>query len=102
VRSTAEGKTRPAGGASIDELLDRAVAAINRGDRATATALEIIGALELARRQTATLFELRAALDDFELRGKAATAAVRDAANRIPADSAWPELAKAKAALTKT
>jgi hypothetical protein len=48
------------------------------------------------------LFELRAALDDFELRGKAATAAVRDAANRIPADSAWPELAKAKAALTKT
>src|SRR6478672_11313043 len=39
VRSTAEGKTRPAGGASIDELLDRAVAAINRGDRATATAL---------------------------------------------------------------
>ena len=39
MRSTAEGKTRPAGGASIDELLDRAVAAINRGDRATATAL---------------------------------------------------------------
>lgn len=38
MRSTAEGKTRPAGGASIDELLDRAVAAINRGDRATATA----------------------------------------------------------------
>jgi hypothetical protein len=26
-------------GASIDELLDRAVAAINRGDRVTATAL---------------------------------------------------------------
>jgi len=39
MRSTAEMKTRPAGGASIDELLDRAVAAINRGDRATATAL---------------------------------------------------------------
>ena len=39
MRSTAESKTRPAGGASIDELLDRAVAAINRGDRATATAL---------------------------------------------------------------
>ena len=39
MRSTAEGKTRPAGGASIDELLDRAVAAINRGDRAAATAL---------------------------------------------------------------
>jgi class 3 adenylate cyclase len=33
------GEVRPAGGASIDELLDRAVAAINSGDRATATAL---------------------------------------------------------------
>jgi hypothetical protein len=47
------------------------------------------------------LFELRAALDDFELRGKAATAAVGDAINRMPAVSACPELAKAKAALTK-
>jgi class 3 adenylate cyclase len=37
VRSTKSG--RPAGGASIDELLDRAVAATNRGDRAAATAL---------------------------------------------------------------
>ena len=36
-RSTKDG--RPAGGASIDELLDRAVAAINRGDRAAAAAL---------------------------------------------------------------
>jgi hypothetical protein len=30
---------RPGRGASVDELLDRAVAAINRGDRAAATAL---------------------------------------------------------------
>ena len=30
---------RPAGGASIDELLDQAVAAINRGDREAATTL---------------------------------------------------------------
>jgi len=37
LRSTKDG--RPAGGASIDELLDRAVAAINHGDRAAATAL---------------------------------------------------------------
>jgi len=44
---------------------------------------------------------LRAALDDFELRGKAATAAVRDAVNHMPTDSACAELAKAKAALTK-
>ena len=36
-RSAKDG--RPTGGASIDELLDRAVAAINRGDRAAAAAL---------------------------------------------------------------
>jgi hypothetical protein len=38
-RSTTDGEARVAGGRSIDELLDRAVAAINRGDRAMATAL---------------------------------------------------------------
>ena len=38
-RSTRDSDARPGGGASIDELLDRAVAAINRGDRATAAAL---------------------------------------------------------------
>jgi class 3 adenylate cyclase len=59
---------------------------------------DITAALALARRQGATLFELRAALDDFELRGKPASAAVADAANRIPADNAWPELARAQAA----
>jgi class 3 adenylate cyclase/tetratricopeptide (TPR) repeat protein len=52
-------------------------------------------ALELARRQGATLFELRAALDDFEFRGPPARAALIDAASRIPADNAWPELALA-------
>ena len=39
VRSATDGEARPEGEASIDELLDRAVAAINRGDRVTATAL---------------------------------------------------------------
>src|SRR6201988_2773406 len=38
-RSTGDGEGRPVGEASIDELLDRAVAAIHRGDRAAATAL---------------------------------------------------------------
>lgn len=60
--------------------------------------VDINAALELARRQGATLFELRAALDDFELRGEPASAAVADAAKRIPADNAWPELARAQAA----
>jgi class 3 adenylate cyclase len=61
---------------------------------------DINGALELARRQGAALFELRAALDDFELRGAPAAAALADAAKRIPANYAWSELAQAKAALS--
>ena len=39
LRSTRDGEGRSTDAASIDELLDRAVAAINRGDRAAATAL---------------------------------------------------------------
>jgi class 3 adenylate cyclase len=61
--------------------------------------LDITAALELARRQGATLFELRAALDDFELRGEPASAGVADAADRIPADYAWPELGRARVVL---
>jgi class 3 adenylate cyclase/tetratricopeptide (TPR) repeat protein len=45
---------------------------------------DIAAALALARRQGATLFELRAALDDFELRGQPARTALVDAAGRIP------------------
>jgi class 3 adenylate cyclase/tetratricopeptide (TPR) repeat protein len=60
---------------------------------------DIAAALELARRQGAALFELRAALDDVELRGEPAGAALSDAAGRIPADSTLPELARAQALL---
>jgi tetratricopeptide (TPR) repeat protein len=56
-------------------------------------------ALDLARRQGATLFELRAALDDFELRGESARAALADAVSRFPATSAFTELARAGQAL---
>ena len=37
-------------------------------------------------------------VDDFELRGEPARAALADAARRIPTDSAFPELARAEAA----
>ena len=57
---------------------------------------DIGAALDLARRQGAQLFELRAALDDFELRGEPAHAAVIDAVSRFPATSAFPELARAR------
>jgi class 3 adenylate cyclase len=69
-------------------------------DDPAARQVDINAALELARRQGATLFELRAALDDFELRGAPAAAAVAEAAKRIPANYAWPELVRAKAALS--
>jgi tetratricopeptide (TPR) repeat protein len=59
----------------------------------------VCAALELARRQGATLFELRAALDDFGHRGEPARAAVIDAASRIPATTTWPEVAEAQALL---
>ena len=60
---------------------------------------DISAALELARRQGATLFELRATLDDFELRGQPVRAALLDVVSRFPADSPLPELAQARALL---
>jgi hypothetical protein len=60
---------------------------------------DVYAALELARRQGAILFELRAVLDDFELRGVPTRAALLDVIERMPADGAWPELARARAAL---
>ena len=59
---------------------------------------DLSAALDLARRQGATVFEMRAALDDYELRGEPARADLADAASRIPTDSALPELARAEAA----
>jgi hypothetical protein len=46
--------------------------------------------------------ELRAALDDFELRGEPPRTLLTDAASRIPADSPLPELARARAAINQT
>ena len=56
-------------------------------------------ALSLAHCQGAHLFELRAALDDFDHRGDPARAALDDVVSRMPVNSGWPELARAKAAL---
>ena len=60
---------------------------------------DVSAALALARRQGATLFELRAALADFELRGQPTRAALVDVVSRIPTVSAFPELARARAEL---
>lgn len=60
---------------------------------------DVAAALDLAHRQGATLFELRAALQDAELRGDAARAALIDVVGRFPAGTRWPELTRAHAVL---
>jgi hypothetical protein len=66
---------------------------------ADARAADLTAAIELARRQDAPLFELRAALDDFELRGPAARAVLGEAVGRLPTDCALPELERAQSTL---
>ncbi len=57
-------------------------------------------ALRSARGQGANLFELRCALDYFELCGRSAGAALTEAMSRVPVDSALAESARASDALT--
>jgi class 3 adenylate cyclase len=56
-------------------------------------------AIQLSRQQHATIFELRAAADDFELRGEPARQQLRDSILRFPGRSTWPELSRARALL---
>jgi hypothetical protein len=53
-------------------------------------------AVELARRQHATIFELRAAADDFELHGEPARQQLQDSILGFPDNSTWPELSRAR------
>jgi hypothetical protein len=62
---------------------------------------ELVAARELARRQGFTLLELRAALDDFDLRGQSARDALVDVARRMPAEGGAPELARAQELLAE-
>lgn len=56
-------------------------------------------ALDLARRQHGSLFELRAVLDLVELRGTAARASLDAALSAMRSTSSYPELARARATL---
>lgn len=56
-------------------------------------------AIELAGKQGAHLFALRAAADDVELRGEPARAALAEAAAHFPAGQTWSDLARARALL---
>lgn len=63
---------------------------------------DLHAALLLARRQGAALFELRSALDDFDLRGESARAALVAAVGRVPAESAMRDVARARTVLKQT
>jgi class 3 adenylate cyclase/tetratricopeptide (TPR) repeat protein len=56
-------------------------------------------AIETAREQQAPIFELRAAIDVFELHGERSRNTLSDAISRFPAASEWPDLARARALL---
>lgn len=60
---------------------------------------DLAAAREVARRQGAWLFEIRASLDDFDLRGEPARKHLLDAIKKMPTDSPLPELARTRAAL---
>lgn len=60
---------------------------------------DLAAALELARTQGATIFELRIAIEDFALRGDDARQVLADAIGRFPDDSTWPELERTRALL---
>ncbi|MGB3331556.1 MAG: adenylate/guanylate cyclase domain-containing protein [Mycobacterium sp.] len=68
-------------------------------DDADAREADLRTAIATAHEQGAMIFELRAAVDNVELRGETATSTLRDAINRFPADSGWPELRRARALL---
>ena len=61
--------------------------------------LPLLEAIELARSQDARIFELRAAIDYFEMFGEPARKALSDTLTRFPGDSAWPDVMRARTLL---
>jgi class 3 adenylate cyclase/tetratricopeptide (TPR) repeat protein len=60
----------------------------------------LAAALEFARHQGATLFELRCLLDFFELTGDGDRSELADAVGRFGGDARWPEFGRAKGILS--
>jgi class 3 adenylate cyclase/tetratricopeptide (TPR) repeat protein len=68
-------------------------------DDADARAADLRAAIDTARQQAALIFELRAAVDDFEQHGEPAKGTLADVIGRFPAGSGWPQLARARTLL---
>jgi class 3 adenylate cyclase/tetratricopeptide (TPR) repeat protein len=60
----------------------------------------LAAALELARHQGATLFELRCLLDSFDLLGDGDRSELAGLISRFPGDARWPEFARAQEILS--
>jgi hypothetical protein len=57
---------------------------------------DLRAAIDTARQQSASIFELRAAIDAFELDGESSKETLIEAISRFPLDSGWPELRRAR------
>ena len=68
-------------------------------DDADARDADLRAAIDTARRQSASIFELRAAIDAFELHGESSKATLIEAISRFPIDSDWSELLRARTLL---
>jgi tetratricopeptide (TPR) repeat protein len=60
----------------------------------------LAAALEFARHQGATLFELRCLLDSFDLRGDGDRSELADVCRRFRGDARWPEFARSQLILS--
>lgn len=68
-------------------------------DDAPSQRADLRAAIDLARKQGAPIFEVRAAADYFGMDPDEGRGALSDAVSHFPADSTWPELARARALL---
>jgi class 3 adenylate cyclase/tetratricopeptide (TPR) repeat protein len=68
-------------------------------DDADARDADLRAAIDTARQQSASIFELRAAIDAFELHGESSKETLIEAISRFPLDSGWPELRRARTLL---
>jgi len=60
---------------------------------------DLRAAIDTARQQSSSIFELRAAIDDFELHGEPSRDTLADAISRFSVDSDWPDLVRARTLL---
>jgi class 3 adenylate cyclase/tetratricopeptide (TPR) repeat protein len=68
-------------------------------DTADARDADLRAAIDTARQQSASIFELRAAIDAFELHGESSKETLIEAISRFPLESGWPELRRARTLL---